>query len=331
MQKSVAALWVCLSVAGCASPTQTAKDANATEAAARDDVTAPQRIANAANAFTSAQPKVWPDLPEASFQLILVQAETEALFCPAASFPEFPAPLQDMATGCATGSRARTYPAEWLATFPAVGGVPTIVVGTPEATGQAPRRRELTLIHEHFHQIQMSQPGYGDGTLALGLSGGDESGMWMLNYAFPYDRPDVVAAFEAMGTSLRRAVDARGKPGARDRLKNYLEARDDARRLVGETHWKYYELQVWQEGVPRWFELAAAASDPNYAPIGQAMLEDIRSELANLDLAANQRVSFYALGAGEALILETAGPDWRENYFSRPYELSAALKLASAS
>jgi hypothetical protein len=287
-----------------------------------------QHIANARAAFIAAQPVIWPNLPDASFQLILVEGETETLMCPQAPSTTFPAPDTDSVTGCATGTRARTYPADWLATFPAVDGVPTIVVGTPEATGQAPRRYELTLVHEHFHQIQMSQPGYGEQSLALGLSGGDETGMWMLNYAFPYETPEVMAAFKNMGTSLRAAIDARSTPDFPAQLKAYATARADVRTRVGETHWKYYELQVWQEGVARWFEIAAAATQPDHAATGEAMLTEIRTELAALDLAANQRVSFYALGAGEALVLDAASPAWRENYFAKPFQLATAFDAA---
>ena len=49
----------------------------------------------------------------------------------------------------------------------------------------------IMLLHEHFHQLQDSQPNFYADVSALNLSGADKSGMWMLNYPFPYDRKEV--------------------------------------------------------------------------------------------------------------------------------------------
>src|SRR5205823_11170202 len=49
----------------------------------------------------------------------------------------------------------------------------------------------ISMLHEHFHQLQDSQPNSYAETEALNLSHGDQTGMWMLNYAFPYDSPEV--------------------------------------------------------------------------------------------------------------------------------------------
>jgi len=40
-------------------------------------------------------------------------------------------------------------------------------------------------MHEHFHQLQNGQPRYFQAVQDLGLSHGDNTGMWMLNYPFP--------------------------------------------------------------------------------------------------------------------------------------------------
>ena len=46
-------------------------------------------------------------------------------------------------------------------------------------------------MHEHFHQLQWAQPEYLKAIDDLGLSKGDATGMWMLNYPFPYDDPEI--------------------------------------------------------------------------------------------------------------------------------------------
>ena len=46
-------------------------------------------------------------------------------------------------------------------------------------------------MHEHFHQLQWAQPEYLKAIADLGLSKGDTTGMWMLNYPFPYDNPEL--------------------------------------------------------------------------------------------------------------------------------------------
>ena len=67
-------------------------------------------------------------------------------------------------------------------------------MGTPEATGLKPADWRRTILHEHFHQWQATLPGYHQRIDALALAGDDQNGMWMINYAFPYKRDDVVKA-----------------------------------------------------------------------------------------------------------------------------------------
>src|SRR5207247_9176473 len=105
--------------------------------------------------------------------------------------------------------RKRTQPTNFLATFPAIGGsmISTIVVGQAENTSaKTSTPWVVTLLHEHFHQLQYSQPDYYPGTEALGLAHGDQTGMWMLNYPFPYEDPAVQQAFSAAANALAAAL-----------------------------------------------------------------------------------------------------------------------------
>ena len=91
-----------------------------------------------------------------------------------------------------------------------MGGVPTIVIGQAENTDKKTSTPwVVTMLHEHFHQLQYSQPGYYDDVNALGLSRGDQGGMWMLNYPFPYDWPEMKEHFSILSKLLADALQAK--------------------------------------------------------------------------------------------------------------------------
>src|SRR5262249_43618895 len=146
------------------------------------------------------------------------------------------------------------------ATFPAVGGVSTVVIGQAENTeSKTSTRWVITLLHEHFHQLQSSQPRYYAEVDALGLARGDATGMWMLNYPFPYARPEVKDHFSAMSKALAEALGAREKPDFGDKFAAYVESRKKFRSLLKADDYKYFALQVWQEGIARYTEYHLAA------------------------------------------------------------------------
>lgn len=229
--------------------------------------------------------------------------------------------------------RDRQFPPNLLATFPAVGGIPTIVIGTPEVTGQSSTRWIMTLVHEHFHQLQMSRPEYGAASLALDLSGGDQTGMWMLNYPFPYASEAIAAEINKLGAMARELGESirSGEAGEADEaaFRRYLEQRRAVARVVPQRDMRYFSLQLWQEGLARYAEIdaarhAAESFEPSYAfrnlpdfvPVGEAV-EDMWAEAAesiDADFAEAGRVYFYALGAYEGAILDAFRPGWRDGY-----------------
>ena len=96
-------------------------------------------------------------------------------------------------------ARPRTFPPRLLATFP-IEGISTVVVGQPENTSaSSPTDWVVILLHEHFHQLQEAQPDFYAKVAALGLSRGDQTGMWMLNYPFPYEASAVEKAYGGRG------------------------------------------------------------------------------------------------------------------------------------
>ena len=208
-----------------------------------------------------------------------------------------------------------------LASFPAVDGVPTIVAGSPETTGKSSDEWILSVLHEHFHQVQYSQPGYHEGTLALGIDGGDETGMWMLNYPFPYENAETADTLKKMAQALVAALDARYTDAFNSALIDYWRAREAVRQTVSEDDWRYLELQLWQEGVARWTESAIATMSDDYADAAAKADALVIRELQALDSAEHRRNIVYPIGAAEAALLEAAGTDWRDRYWSEPFSL----------
>lgn len=136
------------------------------------------------------QDQIWPRWSEVSAPVLLVTSNEEFL-------THHPAPPKDFqAIGDGFYARPRQFPLNLLATFPAFGPQSVIVIGEPQNTNSKTSTPWLiTLMHEHFHQLQNAQPGYFQAVQDLGLRGDDNTGMWMLNYPFPYERAEVMHAF----------------------------------------------------------------------------------------------------------------------------------------
>jgi hypothetical protein len=274
--------------------------------------------------------KVWPGYGEAPFGFLLVTNKQESLLCRDIVPQGFKPAGRDKATGCARFTRPRTgLPANLLAAMPLFGLPSVIVMGTPEATGRTEANWVRTILHEHFHQWQYELPGYFDRLKALDLHGGDETGMWILNYAFPYKDPAVAAAFGLASNALADAVAARGTPQFGSAFDSYLGARQALEASAGEDHWRYMEFQLWQEGVARWTEIRLGKWYPRQDVRDSAarLEEPTLAELRAPNLPDRKRVAFYAYGAAEAMLLQACGHRWRADY---PNQLSLGPLLAAA-
>lgn len=280
------------------------------------DPSLPAAVAAARAVVSGPARELWQDWENAPFGVLIVQPETETLFCHSGPAATFTPGQDDPATGCATASRPRTFAVGLRAAFPAVDGRPTVVIGLPEATGLTLPEWQATVLHEHFHQWQTSRPGYYERVEALDLSGDDQTGVWMLNYPFPYDRKDVVAAFALASLALAAAVEARGGPAFAGAFEVYMQARKRLAATVDERDWRYFEFQLWQEGVARWSEIEAAAlsPDPGVRAAAAARRLSMLQQLKSPDLAARGRIAVYPYGAGEAMLLEACDPIWRKFY-----------------
>ena len=289
---------------------------------------------------------VWKGWDKAPFAVLLVTAENEFLIrhpSPSADF----APLgYDSLLKSNLYYRKRTQRTDLLATFPAVGGVSTIVIGQAEnTTAKTSTEWVVTILHEHFHQLQSSHPDYYAQVEALNLSRGDQSGMWMLNFAFPYKENKIAERFSALGKLLALALGAEKKSEFSVRLKAYLQARLEFQQMLNPDDYRYFSFQVWQEGIARYTEyriadLAAKKYKPgkefralkdytSFKEVADSILNKrILSNLSTLQLENSERLVFYPFGAAEALLLDRANPDWQSRYFTEKFYVDRYFNAA---
>ena len=260
---------------------------------------------------------IWPGYGDAPFGFLLIEGDREILLCHPTAPPGFTDEGRDPATGCTRRTRARSgLPDTLLAAMPIFGPPSVIVMGTPEATGRELRWWRATIHHEHFHQWQAALPDYYARVAALDLSGGDLTGMWMLNFPFPYADPAAGAAYADAARALAVALRARGSRGFNRAVRDYLGKRRAFAAAVGERNWRYFEFQLWQEGIARWTEnaIATRSADPTTRASAYADQAGFEAELERPDLARNQRTVVYTMGASEALLLEACHANWRGRY-----------------
>lgn len=297
------------------------------------------RLAEAFGLADSVQDSIWTNWSSAPFAVLLVTPEREFLLRHPRPSADFERLGYDSLLRAEVFTRSRQFSSRLLATFPAVGGIPTIVIGQPEPTGKSSTDWVLTLLHEHFHQLQMSRPGYYSALDSLQLSRGDPSGMWMLNYPFPYDSAPIQQRFRVLANTLAAALDARGTASFAPRYASYLSAQQNLREALSPDDYRYLAFQLWQEGVARYSEQRVAQlAARGYAPSpafralpdftsyeeAAAKLEGrTKAELHAADLAGKKRVAFYPLGAATALFLDVVRPGWQERYFQELFTLDA--------
>lgn len=264
----------------------------------------------------------WPGYAETPFQIILVGTEYEYLFYPAAAADGFESLGKEPITGSLSFMRKRTFSSGFLATFPASGGISTIVVGYPENT---PRPQiddwSLTLLHEHFHQYQADAKDYYTRVDLLELANGDQTGMWMLNYPFPYDKQPTKAANAAM--ALSQAIKAIGTQNEKAKFRIFVKKHKAFRQSFAAKDWRYFAFQCWQEGVARFaeYDIGKVSKNPLWQAGAEKIYADITRELEKFDLAKDERVAIYPYGAGMAILAARHVKNFREGYLSLPLSL----------
>ena len=292
------------------------------------------RLAEAFSIGDTLENRVWKEWNKAPFAVLLVMPDYEFLIRHPKPSPDFTLVGYDRLLKSNVYFRKRTYQPNLMATFPAIKDsiVSTIVIGHAENTAKKTSSPwVVTVLHEHFHQLQNSQPTYFADVDALKLSRGDQTGMWMLNFAFPYSEPKVKQHFTVLSRLLAETLQAPSGSEFQAKLAAYLEARRQFEKILSPEDYRYFSFQVWQEGIARYTEhrvagLAALKHKPSkefqalkdYQPFKQVADEirnNILKELSTLKLEEYQRVAFYPLGAGEGLLLDRTRAQWQNRYF----------------
>ena len=281
--------------------------------------------------------KVWKDWDKAPFAVLLVTPENEFLIRHPKPSKDFMLIGYDSKLKSDVYSRKRTQQINFLATFPAVGGVPTIVIGQAENTSKKTSTPwVVTVLHEHFHQLQMSEPTYYKEVNALNLSGGDQTGMWQLNFAFPYKDAQTNERFSALSKLLAETLQTKKKADFSAKLDEYLKARQSFQQMLSPNDYKYFSFQIWQEGIARYTEwriadLAARKYNPSkeflalkdHTPLREVadiiLNKQIMGSLPTLQLEKWERNVFYPFGAAEGLLLDRVTRKWRSRYLTEKF------------
>jgi hypothetical protein len=285
------------------------------------------------------QDQIWPDWSKVPAPLLLVTDKTEFLTHDSAPPKDFTKVGEDVY------ARPRQFSVDLQATFPAFGPPAVIVIGQPQNTRDKTSTPWLiTVMHEHFHQLQSAQPGYDDDVAKLNLSGNDESGMWMLNYPFPYDKPEVDQAFAKLRDLLLNCLAQTEAREFKQHAAEYTRERKKVFAQLSANDHKYFSFQLWQEGIARYTQVKSAEAAANYRPTAEfSALPDYESfasyaarartetlnELQKADLARMKRVYVYSFGAAEGFFLDRWNPGWKSQYFKHPLSTDALFEVES--
>lgn len=300
------------------------------------------RLAEAFRLKDQLSEKIWQDWSKTPLALLLVTPENEFLIGHPFPSKDFNEIGHDKLLKRKVFWRKRVFSSSFLATFPAIegSGISTIVVGQAENTWvKTSTPWVITLLHENFHQFQDSQENFYKEIADLDLSGGDETGMWMLNYPFPYTDQTINEEFAVLARLLAEALESQGKSEFRAAYNRYLTKRNDLNKSLEPKDYRYLSFQLWKEGTARYIEIVAAKqAAANYRPLEDfAKLEDYKSyadfakelerrtieSLKSLSLSESKREVVYPFGAGEALLLDKAGISWKNRYFQDKFYLDS--------
>lgn len=275
--------------------------------------------------------KVWSGWNKVSAPLLLVTNDAEFL----THFPDPPKIFTKISDDIY--ERPRQFAPNLLATFPAFGPPSVIVIGEPENTeAKSSTPWLITVMHEHFHQLQDAEPGIFDAIDKLDLARGDTSGMWMLNYPFPYDDPKVDESFSRIRELLLSAFDAPDQKSFQRLAAEYVAGRTKFLGQLAPDDRKYLSFQLWKEGIARYTQVKCAEAATDYRPSSEFTelsdyepfsayaahaRSDTLEELKKVDLAKWKRVAIYPWGAAEGLFLDRYQPKWKDRYFRSPLTL----------
>jgi hypothetical protein len=300
------------------------------------------RIREAMNISTQFGDKLFKGYSTVPFAIVLITDSTEFLINHPNPSSDFKFLGEDEVLKTNIYYRNTQFNPHFLATFPAVNGVSCIVVGTPENTNKNSTEWIITLLHEHFHQYQSSHPDYYKNVDSLYLSGGDQTGMWMLNYPFPYDSLPVKKQYELVAKALYKAVANINGKEYKSTLVEYFAERNKLKNLLPPADYRYFSFQIWQEGLARHTEYAFLELLAKYTPSKEVvaltdfiLFPELKSKMYNTEtenllqnkLDKAQRVCFYSLGFAEGILLNKLNKFWRKKYLTDKFYIEHYSKM----
>lgn len=286
---------------------------------------------------------VWKDWSKVPITLLLVTDNYEFLINHPNPTDDFKKLGYDSLLKSDVYYRDKVFDKHFLATFPAVNNVNTIVVGMPENTGRLSLGWIFTVLHEHFHQYQYTQPDYFSAVQGLGLAGDDNTGMWMLNYNFPYEKEEVAKQYGIMMRAMKDAIDFYGTKESEMMLAEFQYERANFKKVMSEKDYAYFSFQNWQEGIADYtqmklmellskdkYEFSSGVQKLNdYMPLDTFAVRYYANKMylaANEKLNEDKRVCFYASGSLEGILLDKVNPNWRDLYFAKKFYLEEYYK-----
>lgn len=279
---------------------------------------------------------IWRGFNSAPFTVVLVTDKYEYLINHPNPTKDFKLLGKDKILNTEVYVRKKQFNKRFLATFPAVNGVNCIVIGTPENTGLNSTEWIITLLHERFHQYQYNSPNYHKDALALGISKGDTTGMWQLNYPFPYEDISVNKCYNKYTEYLIKTVEARNNKNWKKVYKQYIDKRKEFKDSLKEDDYKYISFQWYQEGIARYTEYAFLRllqdSEPSkevlnlkdFVAYEEYLKEFYTRHLENvkkMKLSKEKRITVYDIGFAEALVIEHVNKDWKDKYLIEKFDL----------
>jgi hypothetical protein len=290
------------------------------------------RFKEALRFFNQTGHTLWSGWVDAPFGIVLVTNDNEYLINHSAPSEDFKSIGFDTILNTEIFIRARKFPANFLATFNAVNNIPTIVVGQPENAGRSSLGWVKVLLHEHFHQLQYSKADYVEKTKGLDLAGDDSTGMWMLNYPFPYEDDKVANQYAVLTLAAKNTAFA-SHGDFENKYKDFMEEKQKFKSMLSEKDYRYFSFQIWQEGIAQYTEnqMIQMMIDNNYSlsdefkllkdykPIDSfyvRMNDNLKENAEKLDLRTSKRACFYSYGAFEGMILDRVNPNWKNLYFT---------------
>lgn len=271
----------------------------------------------------------WPDWASTPFSILLVTPQNEFLIGHPNASNFSSTYYSDSIFKEDIYYRPASFPLNMAATFPLIDRFPVIVMGDIDHANFGKSRWSWTLLHEHFHQFQMLSDGYFQKTNELDLARDSTDFMWQLNYPFPYEDMKIGRIIDEMCSILVKSWEDEEVS-----ISKYFKLRNELKKSISEKDYRYFNFQVWQEGLPRYLEVALVkeAISSGYTPLNELLEEynkEINQALKDPDFSNRKRILYYSLGAAEWNLIDKSLKDWKSSYLERPFEVDYLFELAS--